>query len=144
MACSIQGCAMSDPVATSSSADLVDVASQSEPHLIPNARAWRRVKRNKPAVAALVFIALVALTVLIWPWIASSPPNALPVSIRSWLPLYPPNAVSDAQFPPPGAQHWFGTDVHGRDLLARTIDGARISLLVGAVGAGVSLIIGVL
>ena len=42
----------------------------------------------------------------------------------------------------PSAEHWFGTDVHGRDLLTRVCYGARISLLVGAVGTGVSLVIG--
>jgi len=56
---------------------------------------------------------------------------------------YNPDALSDAQFQGPSLQHWCGTDVHGRDLLARLMSGARISLLVGAVGAGVSLIIGV-
>jgi len=56
---------------------------------------------------------------------------------------YNPDALSDAQFQGPSLRHWCGTDVHGRDLLARLMSGARISLLVGAVGAGVSLIIGV-
>ena len=56
---------------------------------------------------------------------------------------YRPDTLSDAQFQVPSLQHWCGTDVHGRDLLARLMSGARISLLVGAVGAGVSLIIGV-
>jgi ABC-type dipeptide/oligopeptide/nickel transport system permease subunit len=56
---------------------------------------------------------------------------------------YRANATSDAQFQPPGARHWLGTDVHGRDLLTRICYGAQISLLVGAVGTGVSLIIGV-
>ena len=41
-------------------------------------------------------------------------------------------------------QHWFGTDVHGRDLMARVFYGAQISLVVGMVGAVVSLVIGVL
>jgi ABC-type dipeptide/oligopeptide/nickel transport system permease subunit len=54
-----------------------------------------------------------------------------------------PNSVSDAQFAKPNSHYFFGTDVHGRDLLARICYGARISLLVGIVGAAVSLVIGV-
>jgi peptide/nickel transport system permease protein/oligopeptide transport system permease protein len=54
-----------------------------------------------------------------------------------------PDALSEAQFQPPSARHWCGTDIHGRDLLTRLGIGARISLLVGVVGAGVSLVIGV-
>jgi oligopeptide transport system permease protein len=55
-----------------------------------------------------------------------------------------PDTLSDRSFDPPTAQHWFGTDVHGRDLLSRILFGAQVSLMVGAVGAAVSLIIGVL
>ena len=51
--------------------------------------------------------------------------------------------ASDLQFQPPSQQHWFGTDIHGRDLLTRVFYGARISLLVGLVGAGVAVVIGV-
>ena len=100
-------------------------------HLSPNQRAWRRFTRNRPAVISLVFVSVLALLALL-------------VLLSLWITPYKPDAVSDTQFQPPGAQHWFGTDVHGRDLLARTLGGARISLLVGAVGAGVSLVIGVL
>ena len=57
---------------------------------------------------------------------------------------YQPEKLSDDQFQPPSWKHWFGTDVHGRDLLSRALYGAQISLLVGIVGASVSLVIGVL
>jgi len=96
-------------------------------HLTPNQRAWRRFARNKPAVISTVFLGLLVALVLIWPLLTS----------YSW------NTISDAQFEPPSAKYWFGTDVHGRDLLTRVMYGARVSLLVGVVGAGVAFVIGV-
>ena len=45
---------------------------------------------------------------------------------------------------PPSAQHWLGTDGAGRDILARLIWGARISLTVGVISVGISLLIGVI
>lgn len=53
-----------------------------------------------------------------------------------------PHTTSRAQFQPPSAQHWFGTDVNGRDTFARVLEGARISLLVGFCGAMISLFVG--
>jgi peptide/nickel transport system permease protein/oligopeptide transport system permease protein len=96
-------------------------------HLTPRLRARRRFRRNTPAVISLWFLILLVVLVLVWPWLTS----------YSW------NAISDAQFQPPSSRHWFGTDVHGRDLLTRVIYGARVSLLVGVVGAGVAFVIGV-
>jgi len=93
----------------------------------PNRRAWRRFRRNRPAVASAWFLLVVVGLVVIWPFVAPHPPEAL----------------SDEQFHPPSLQHWFGTDVHGRDVCSRVMYGAQISLLVGIVGAGVSLVIGV-
>jgi len=60
-----------------------------------------------------------------------------------WLSPYGTGQASDFQFSAPDRQHWFGTDVHGRDVFTRVFAGARISLLVGAVGTAVSLVIGV-
>ncbi|MEM9445564.1 MAG: ABC transporter permease [Verrucomicrobiota bacterium] len=51
--------------------------------------------------------------------------------------------TSEIQFGAPSAKHWFGTDLHGRDLFTRVLFGARISLLVGIVGTSISLIVGV-
>src|SRR5687768_10994027 len=101
--------------------------SETPEPLSPNQRAWRRFKKNRPAVISLALLSALVLTVFIWPWIAP----------YSW------GATSELQFHPPGSQHWFGTDVHGRDLMSRVFYGARISLLVGVVGAGVALVIGV-
>jgi peptide/nickel transport system permease protein len=44
----------------------------------------------------------------------------------------------------PNARHWLGTDDNGRDVLARMIYGARISLSVGFVAVGIALIVGIL
>jgi ABC-type dipeptide/oligopeptide/nickel transport system permease subunit len=93
----------------------------------PSHRAWLRFRRNTPALASLVFLAALGVLVLAWPFIAP----------------YPANAITEEQFQPPSWQHWFGTDVHGRDLLTRVVYGARVSLLVGVVGAGVAFVIGV-
>jgi ABC-type dipeptide/oligopeptide/nickel transport system permease subunit len=96
--------------------------------LVLRQQAWRRFRKNRLAVASASALVVIVAFVLIYPFISP----------------YKPDALSDAQFQSPGAQHWFGTDVHGRDLLTRVCYGAQISLLVGIVGAGVSLVIGVL
>lgn len=98
-----------------------------EPRLTPRERAWRRFTAHRPAVVCAAFLALLLLTAVLGP--LASP--------------HDPNRTSDLQFQSPGWQHWFGTDVHGRDLFARACAGTRISLVVGAAGAGVSLVIGV-
>jgi peptide/nickel transport system permease protein/oligopeptide transport system permease protein len=51
--------------------------------------------------------------------------------------------ISDASLQRPSWAHWFGTDLNGRDLLTRTLFGARISLSVAAIGAFISLTVGV-
>jgi peptide/nickel transport system permease protein/oligopeptide transport system permease protein len=61
-----------------------------------------------------------------------------------WISPYDPDVGSDRQFEPPSLSHWMGTDIHGRDVFTRTLHGARISLLVGFVGAAVSVGVGVL
>ncbi|MFO1460972.1 MAG: ABC transporter permease subunit, partial [Verrucomicrobiota bacterium] len=93
----------------------------------PGRRAWRRLARHRPATVSAAFLALILLLALVVPWLS---PHAAAQG-------------SDLQFSPPDGAHWFGTDVHGRDVFTRVFAGARISLLVGAVGAGVSLVIGV-
>jgi oligopeptide transport system permease protein len=112
-------------------------------HLSPNQRVWRRFKRNRPAVLSLWFLAFLVFSVIAWPMILTLLARSGPNGARFAQGLQP-DQVSDEQFQPPNIDHWFGTDVHGRDLFSRVLYGAQVSLLVGLVGAALSLAIGVL
>lgn len=92
----------------------------------PGHRAWKRLAGNRLAAAAAAYLALVTALCFLAPFLNS----------------HGANQGSDDQFAPPGMAHWFGGDIHGRDLFVRVFAGARLSLFVGAVGAGVSLAIG--
>ena len=107
------------------------------PTYAPRQLAWQRFKRNRPAVVSAWFLVFLLAIVFVWPIV-------LKISDAHFNQLHGPDALSDSQFAPPSAQHWFGTDLHGRDLFSRILFGAQISLLVGIVGALVSLVIGVL
>ena len=87
---------------------------------------WLRFRRSRLAVAALGYVAIVAVIALIAP-ILSGDPNAVDIAHR----LQPPDAV-----------HRLGTDDLGRDVLARVLHGARISLTVGFTATAISLIVG--
>ena len=82
----------------------------------PNRRAWLRFRDNRPAMVASVFLLGLLVLALAWPLVSSQG-----------------DVHSEAQFAAPSAGHWFGTDVHGRDLFGRVLAGARISLMVGLV-----------
>ncbi len=85
------------------------------------------------------------------PW--STPRTLVPAAVLAlvvavavlgpWLSPYGYDQTGPLKFSPPTAEHWGGTDILGRDVLTRTLHGARISLLVGCLGAAVSLFIGV-
>ncbi|MCA1732334.1 MAG: ABC transporter permease [Acidobacteria bacterium] len=66
--------------------------------------------------------------------------GALPAPV----PFAPEGIDLAARLEPPSRRHWLGTDELGRDLLARIVHGARVSLLVGVSAAGFALVIGVL
>jgi peptide/nickel transport system permease protein/oligopeptide transport system permease protein len=116
--------------------------SAESPRLSPNQRAWRRFRHNRLAASGGWVLALVILLVAGWP-LSLKIISASGVRGAVFVRGHQPDRVSEDQFQPPNAQHWFGTDVHGRDLFSRVLYGAQVSLLVGVVGAGVSLVIGV-
>jgi peptide/nickel transport system permease protein len=90
----------------------------------------RTARRNRLAVAAALGL-LAAL---------------LAAGLAPWLPLLDPDVVDTTKRlqPPLTPGHLLGTDEFGRDLLARLVWGARVSLLAGVVTAGAAMVIGVL
>jgi peptide/nickel transport system permease protein len=94
----------------------------------PARRALRRLLKRKGAIAGMVVIATFVLLAVFAPLIVPYDPIA-----TSW------SLVRKA----PSAQHWFGTDDLGRDILVRVIYGARASLMAGAISVGIALAIGV-
>jgi oligopeptide transport system permease protein len=113
------------------------MSEEIQKHLSPNQRAWLRFKKNSAAVLSAWFLAFLLIAIVAWPVV-------LKIAGANSAHIHDPNQLSDAQFSPPTMQHWFGTDIHGRDIFSRVLSGAQISLLVGVVGAMVSLVIGVL
>ena len=113
------------------------MSEPTQQHLSPGQRAWRRFKKNRAAVLSAWYLVSLIVAIIAWPVL-------LKIVGGGFALLHNPDQLSDAQFTAPDAHHWFGTDVHGRDIFSRVLFGAQISLLVGIVGAGVSLVIGVL
>jgi peptide/nickel transport system permease protein len=94
----------------------------------PFALAWRRLMRKTAARLCLyLLVVYVALAV------------AAPI-----LPLHSPNAMdSDAELAGPSTTYWLGTDQFGRDILARAIFGAQVSLLVSVAAVVLGTLVGV-
>jgi oligopeptide transport system permease protein len=90
--------------------------------------AWYRLRRNNMARIGCLIFAVIALLCLIGPLCISHSYDTT-------------HLAYGAQ--PPSAQHWFGTDDLGRDVLIRTLIGGRISIGVGFAATVVALLIGV-
>jgi peptide/nickel transport system permease protein len=104
------------------------VASSQDGLESPARRALRRLYKRKGAVIGLVAIATFILLAVFAPLVTPYDPIA-----TSWT------LVRKA----PSAQHWFGTDDLGRDILTRVIFGARASLMAGLISVTIAVSIGV-
>ncbi|MEP7211525.1 MAG: ABC transporter permease [Acidobacteriota bacterium] len=97
--------------------------------------AWKRLLKNKLAVFGLVVLGLMLVAVTFGPPLMRLTTGVTPDFI-------PPDSDLIKSFPP-SSEHWMGTDEAGRDMLARVLQGGRISLMVGIISTLVSLIVGV-
>src|SRR5437868_7808711 len=91
--------------------------------------AWHRLRQNKLAVIGGIFVVLRACACFLMPFVAPGSYATTRLALGATA---------------PSAAHWMGTDVLGRDLLARLLYGGCISLSVGFAATFVSVVIGVL
>jgi peptide/nickel transport system permease protein len=96
---------------------------ESQPHRFRSSSlwldTWRRLRRNRAALAGLAILCSLSVVAIAAPAIAPYDPNVM--ELRQ--PLQPPNS--------PG--HLLGSDELGRDILSRLIHGSRASLAVGLI-----------
>lgn len=90
----------------------------------------KKFMKDIPAVIGLVIICFSLFLFVFGEWLAPYPLDAYESHI-------------DMRLQPPSAEHWFGTDDLGRDILSRVILGTRISLTVSMVVVFSSMLIGV-
>ncbi|MEP7245098.1 MAG: ABC transporter permease subunit [Gammaproteobacteria bacterium] len=97
-------------------------------------RAWahaaRGMARHRGASIAAGLIGLIALLAIVGPLLSPYHYDSL-----DWSHIAEPPQWANA--------HWLGTDRLGRDLFVRTLNGVRVSLMIGLLATVVSLLIGV-
>jgi len=89
---------------------------------------WRRLKKDRVAMAGLFIIGFMILVALAAGLIVSYD-LAVKMNVRLRL-------------APPSREYWFGLDGFGRDLFARCVHGARVSLLIGFSSSLATLLVG--
>ena len=93
------------------------------------ALVWRRLKKNKMAILGLVILSLIIFFAVFADFFFDYETMVIQQSAALRL-------------KPPSAEHWLGTDEVGRDILARIVHGARISLPVAFVTIAVATVMG--
>lgn len=96
----------------------------------PLQETWFHLKKNKAAMVGLGIITIFVLMAIFAPLISPYDPNAQVIDDRK-TPMFTDGYI-------------FGTDDLGRDMLSRLIYGARISMTIGVVSVGISLVFGIL
>ena len=97
-------------------------------------QVWKRLARDKLALAGIVVVAVTVLVALLAPWLAPYDPAE----------QFFDGLTIEGSPLPPSARFLLGTDLLGRDLLSRLIFGARTSLLIGVAANGIAVLVGTL
>jgi peptide/nickel transport system permease protein len=98
---------------------------------------WRRLRRDRVAMAALAFIGFICFVAIFAPVIRAVVGAPRP-NVQN------PDLLDDFGLPSgPSSEHWFGVDQRGRDVFSRTIYGARVSLQVAFISTSVIIVVGV-
>lgn len=92
--------------------------------------AWREFTKNRPALLGLYLMVALYLVTLLAPYLTSYDPTVIVDDILSERHLAP------------SAEHLLGTDKYGRDVYARILYGARISLSIGFIAVAISITLG--
>ena len=108
---------------------LPQTAEKEKPPLLLSQLVFMRFKRHKMAVTGVVILILMIVYSIGGAFFVNEDAS-----------LYTDTSI---RLNAPSAEHWFGTDVVGRDILARTIYGGQISLLIGLIAMIVEVIVGV-
>ena len=90
---------------------------------------WRYFKKNRLAVGGLIMVIVIFLIAIFATLLSPYDPGKTGVSLK---------------LKPPSLHHYLGTDQLGRDVFSRMLHGSRISLTVGFIAVGISILIGVL
>lgn len=114
--------------ATEKKKQLDDIAVSGTRRHSRAADIWLRLVRDKSAVVSLVLLGIIILLAIfanvLFDESAITTQN---INIRNC---------------PPSWEHWFGTDLYGRDIFIRMVFGSRVSLLIGIVTMVASMVIG--
>lgn len=117
--------------ASEAAATAVELRAAVEKPESPWRAMWASLRRNKAAMASLFVIALLAAVAVV----TAVFPDVLPYD--------PYKQTLSQSFAAPSAEHWFGCDQQGRDIFCRILVGTQISLSVGLLAVGISLVVGV-
>ncbi|KMK74450.1 nickel transporter permease [Alkalihalobacillus pseudalcaliphilus] len=106
-------------------------STSNPPSINPRIESWKifykKLRKNRAAMFGGILVLLFIIVAIIGPY---------------FTPYDPGQTNYQVKLAPPSADHWFGTDHHGRDIFSRIIHGMGITLMIGFASVFASAIIG--